>query len=219
MEDNYIEHYSPSRDRSARSSYHQFLVSLGYKPDEPEGTFSREFAARRPAHQTKAAFLATEASEFILRHRRDPWILYVNFLEPHPPYFGPFGDLHPPEQAPLPANYPGLGVDREPRHYAAMRRRQCEAIERKIDWQPGRPSAAESEARWEAALRRLNRNYAGLCNLVDQAVARILWALETSSQADNTIVVFTSDHGEMGGAHSLIQKSVVYEKALHVPML
>src|SRR5205085_2751646 len=32
-------------------------------------------------------------------------------------------------------------------------------------------------------------------------------------------IVFTSDHGEMGGAHTLIQKSVMYEEALHVPLL
>ncbi|MBI3281610.1 MAG: sulfatase-like hydrolase/transferase [Acidobacteria bacterium] len=63
----------------------------------------------------------------------------------------------------------------------------------------------------------MHRNYAGLCSLVDQAFARILWALEASGQAENTIVVHTTDHGEMLGAHSLTAKSVMYEEATHVP--
>lgn len=219
IEDNYIRYYSPSRDRKARSSYHHFLAGLGYRPDEEDGTFSREFASRLPVERTKAAFLAQQACEFIVRHRREPWVLYVNSLEPHPPYFGPFDDLHSPDEAPLPANFPGLGVEKEPEHYRTLRRKQREAVERKVDWQPGKPSAAESDERWRAALARLNRNYAGLCSLVDYAVSRILWTLESTGQADNTIIVFTSDHGEMGGAHSLLQKGVMYDEAMHVPML
>jgi len=219
IEDNYIQHYSPGRDRRARSSYHHFLVGLGYKPDESEGTFSREFASRRPLEHTKALFLAQKASEFIYANRRQPWILYVNFLEPHPPYFGPFDDLHGEAEAPLPANFPGLTVDREPRHYATLRQKQRTVIERKIDWPETRLRAPDGEGRWREALAQLNRHYAGLCSQVDFAVSRILWTLESTGQADNTIIVFTSDHGEMGGAHSLIQKGVFYEEAMRVPML
>ena len=65
----------------------------------------------------------------------------------------------------------------------------------------------------------MHRNYAGLCSLVDQAWGRILWALETSGQLENTILVHTSDHGEMMGSHTLMAKSVMYEEAVHVPFL
>jgi hypothetical protein len=53
---------------------------------------------------------------------------------------------------------------------------------------------------------------------VDQSNARILKKLEDSGQADNTIIVFTSDHGEMMGTHSLIGKSVFYEEAIRIPL-
>ncbi len=219
IEDNYIQHYSPGRDRRARSSYHNFLVSLGYQPDEPEGTFSREYASRRPLEHTKPMFLAQRAADFIYAHRRQPWVLYVNFLEPHPPYFGPFDSLHTEAQTPLPANFPGLGVEREPRHYESLRRKHRSVIERKVDWPQTKLRAVDGEGRWREALAMLNRHYAGLCSQVDLAVHRILWALEATEQADNTIIVFTSDHGEMGGSHSLIQKGVLYEEAVRVPML
>jgi arylsulfatase A-like enzyme len=219
IEDIYFDHFTSGRDKGARSSYHHFLLSQGYAIDDPgDGVFSRDFAVQLPPRHCKPSFLANEACDFIFRNRREPWMLSVNFLEPHPPYSGPYNDLHDEEEAPLPRNYPGTGVEREPAWYAGLREKQRGILERKtLSPEPFGPEGSES--RLEAGLRRLNRNYAGLCNQVDQALARILWTLETSGQADNTIIVFTSDHGEMAGAHSLIQKTVVYEEAMWVPLL
>jgi len=220
IEDIYWEYFSSGRDRKARSSYHHFLESLGHKPEGEEGRFSRDFASLRPLEQCKPAFLANEATSFIRRHQREPWILYVNFLEPHPPYYGPLNDLHSESEAPLPRNYPGTAVDREPAWYSRLRENQKAKVEEKV-YLTGRgdQNAAESEAGLRRVLQQLNRNYAGLCSQVDEALGSIFWALETSGQADNTIIVFTSDHGEMGGSHSLIQKTVAYEEAMWVPML
>ena len=50
-------------------------------------------------------------------------------------------------------------------------------------------------------------------------MARILWSLEASGAAENTIVVFTSDHGDMMGSHSMVAKQVMYEEAMRVPLL
>ena len=213
IEDIYNQHFTAGRDRSKRSDYHHFLLRLGYQPDSKQGTFSREYAVGRPLEHCKPAFLAGHASDFILRHRNEPWMLYVNFLEPHMPFSGPLNDLHSEEEAPIPRNYPGIPVEREPRSYAAIREQQ-----KKGGINPGYlklgPAATE-----RAAVARLNRNYAGLCSQVDQALGRILWTLEASGQADNTIIVFTTDHGDMMGAHTLVAKSVMYEEAVRVPLL
>lgn len=207
IEDGYDTYYSPGRDPNARSSYHHFLLQHGYKPAENSGRFSRQYAVRRPIEHCKPAFLAAEASRFLLAHRRDPFVLYVNFLEPHMPFHGPLNDLHSELEAPIPANYPGDAVDREPQHYRHRREQFL------------RNGFEGHDLRSRAGWQRLNRNYAGLCSQVDAAIGRILWALEASGQAENTIVVFTSDHGEMMGAHTLIGKSVMYEEAMRVPML
>lgn len=206
IEDIYSEYFSPARDPSARSSYHHFLLRLGYKPGDND-KFSRQFAVRLPLEHTKSAFLAGQASDFILKHRDEPWMLYVNFLEPHMPFYGPLNDLHSEAEAPLPANYPGLPIEKEPELYRRIREQQLGKGFEGHD--------LKARAGWQ----RLNRNYAGLCSQVDQAVARILWALEASGQADNTILVFTSDHGDMMGSHTLIAKSVLYEEAVRVPLL
>ncbi|MEO7650079.1 MAG: sulfatase-like hydrolase/transferase [Bryobacteraceae bacterium] len=209
IEDVYDAHFTAEKG-TARSSYHHFLASRGYKPDAPESKpvkFSRNFAVRRPIEHCKPAFLATEASHFIEKYRDEPWLLYVNYLEPHMPFYGPLNDLHSDTEAPVPANYPGDNIEREPELY---RRSRAKTRENGFDGED-----LKSRPGWQ----RLNRNYAGLCSQVDESVGRILKTLEDSGQADSTIIVFTSDHGEMMGAHSLIGKSVFYEEAIRVPLL
>lgn len=202
----YEQYYGPGRDRGARSAYHGFLANLGYKPNG-KNIFSRGFATTLPVEHSKPSFLAQEASKFILRHRADPWMLYVNFLEPHTPFSSALDDLHSEAEAPLARNYPGVPAgDREPVWYQRRRAGFREKFE-KFD--------LRSPAGWQ----RVSRNYAGLCSLVDQAVGRILWSLEASGQMDNTVIVYTSDHGEMMGAHSLLTKQVMYEEAMRVPFL
>jgi len=61
--------------------------------------------------------------------------------------------------------------------------------------------------------------YYGLVREVDDHVGRLLDALDATGQADNTVVVFTSDHGEMLGSHGNLSKSVFFEEALRVPLL
>jgi arylsulfatase len=202
----YNRYFSAGRDRSARSAYHQFLVQVGYKPDA-ENFFPRSFATKLPVEHTKPSFLANEATKFILKNRKEPWVLYVNTLEPHMPFSSVLNDLHSEEEAPLPENYPGIPEGGEPAWYKKRRERFTSQGKNEFD-------LATREG-WQ----RLNRNYAGLCSLVDQGMARILWALEISGQAENTIIVYTSDHGEMRGAHTLMAKSVMYEEAVRVPLL
>ena len=64
-------------------------------------------------------------------------------------------------------------------------------------------------------------NYYLNCHLdVDRHIGAVLDALEASGQADNTIVIFTADHGEQGGAHHLRQKgSVAFEETVNVPLV
>jgi arylsulfatase A-like enzyme len=203
----YQSFYSEGRDKSTRSAYHHFLLSQGYKPDDKKhDAFSRDFATQVPVEHSKPSFLAQEASKFILQHRRDPWMLYVNTLEPHTPFSSALNELHEPDEAPLQKNYPGIPSGGEPKSYEARRQkylRRGEGFDLKKagDWQ------------------RMHRNYAGLCALVDQAWGRILWALEASGQMENTIIVHTSDHGEMMGSHTLMAKGVMYEEAVRVPFL
>ncbi len=213
IEDDYRKYYSNPADRARRSDYHRFLVAEGFPPDTPdsfghEPVFSRTFAAALAEPFTKAAFLGRAAAEF-LRERRDgqPFVLSVNTLEPHPPTYGPLNRLHDPRTIPTgPAFAQPVGAGASRHHRRRFEKLQHEGYK-------NHPIATPDD--W----RRLRANYYGLVTQVDNMVGEILAALEASGQADRTIVVYTSDHGDMLGDHGLAQKGVFYEEAVRVPLL
>lgn len=66
---------------------------------------------------------------------------------------------------------------------------------------------------------QFRQRYFGEISQLDAAFGRLLAALRRLKLADNTLVVFTSDHGEMAGAHGLFGKGLMYEEAIHVPLI
>ena len=69
------------------------------------------------------------------------------------------------------------------------------------------------------AIQGMRRAYAANVSVIDHAVGRILGALEARGMLDDTWVLYTSDHGEMGGNHGLMSKCVLYEQAVRVPLI
>lgn len=110
-----------------------------------------------------------------------------------------FRDLCPP----LPPNF-------------AIPENEPEAVE-KTDWRPFRAYARQ---KWSDEMWRLHRwAYARLTERVDAKIGRVLAALRESGHEDDTLVVFTSDHGDMDGAHRLEHKSMLYEEACRIPLI
>lgn len=68
-------------------------------------------------------------------------------------------------------------------------------------------------------LKVMHRAYYGLVSFVDHLVGELLDELEEQGLADNTVVMFTSDHGDMLGARGMIQKRCFYEQSARVPMI
>jgi len=206
IEDAYNSWFSEGRDRDTTSSYHDFLLRNGIEPKNGS-RFSRAEACRLPEEYGKPAFLAEESSQFIREHQDKPFVLYVNFLEPHMPFFGPRDNQYNPEQMPLPPNFDCEPDDSQPlktRAYAQSYREyglSGLSLKTKEDWQ------------------RMIANYWGLCSLVDTHVGTILNTLEECGLDENTIVVFTSDHGDMMGSHRLLAKSVMFEESVRVPLM
>jgi arylsulfatase A-like enzyme len=72
----------------------------------------------------------------------------------------------------------------------------------------------------EASWRRFRNYYYNCIRDVDRRIEQLLWALETSGQIDNTVIVYTSDHGERAGAHGMRQKGgTIYREETNVPMI
>lgn len=206
IDDGYVKYYSAKRDPEARSAYHHFLVSQGYEPG-PGNRFHRDVVAHFPEEVSKPAFLGREASRFIRENKDNPFVLFVNFFEPHMPFYGPRNDQYDPNEIPLPASFHDLPSEDQPlklRLFAHAQRA------RGIHGLPLR-----TEADW----RRVIANYWGLCSLVDTYTGQILETLDECGLHDNTIVVYTSEHGDMMGNHHLLAKCVMFDEAATVPLL
>jgi len=215
-EDQYRPFYSEERPDDAHSDYHDYLIEQGYEPDRAEADgyewFSREFVATSvPEEHSKPAFMADAAIDFLERHRDEPFVLHVMFLEPHDPYTSPRDDQYDPSAVELPPNFEHDGLDDQPLRYRFAR----EAIRRGISRRPpDRMETPPTAADW----REVISNYWGLVSLVDTHAGRILDALDDRVDRE-TITVFTSDHGDTMGSHGLYTKMTQFEEAVRVPLL
>jgi choline-sulfatase len=68
-------------------------------------------------------------------------------------------------------------------------------------------------------MRHIRRQYIAATELIDEEIGKILDKLEETGDADNTVIIFTGDHGEMLGDHGLFTKTLPYEAAMRIPMI
>ncbi len=151
----------------------------------------------------------SRACQAYLRNRggasRRPFLLVASFLQPHDvcqfvsmhAKSGemPFYDMVKDQLPPLPPNH-------------AFDPREPQAMTHK-------PRPAWSEAQW----RYYIWNYYRMVEMVDAEMGRVLQALDDSGEADDTLVVFTADHGEGRGRHKLVTKNYLYDEAAKVPLV
>lgn len=123
---------------------------------------------------THTAFVAEQTMEFVHTHRERPWLCIAGFYSPHSPWIAPrrFLDLYDPDALSLPEYPPDVEA-----------KRRSESL------------CLDSE------LRSIRHGYYAMVSEVDHHVGRILDHLEDLGLQDDTIIVFTSDHGEFLGEH------------------
>ncbi len=211
VDDKYRSHFTKEEYRALFTDYHHFLLEQGFEPNHEwygAEIFARAWSAQLPEELAKPAFQARHAARFLRENRERPFILYVSFVEPHRPYYSPFDDLYAPDEIPVGPPF----RQRPPSDSALVKQLMAEKRLRK-------PILDDEDVRTERGCRVLRAKYLGMVTQVDRAVGDILTALDENSLRDNTVVVFTSDHGDLVGDHGLFGKSCTYEEALKVPLL
>ena len=216
IEDQYRDYYSDERYDKVLSDHCNFLKMNGFEPDKVskgEKVFSRAYAAAMVEEFTKAQFLATQAEQFIEKNKHRPFALYINIFEPHPPYDGPLNDLYDPAEIPVPPTF----LKNPPDNASEMHKLRAEASLGGQGFDPDREVWGDTadEDLWRDIIAR----YWGNVTLVDRAVGRILNAVVQAGLQHNTIIVFTSEHGEQLGEFNIIQKTTFYESSIKVPMI
>ena len=164
-----------------------------------------------PAEVCAPCFIADYTIDLLKKYaaerERDgsPFFVFSTFWGPHWPCFvpEPYASLYDPAGVPLPENFHDTFEGRT---------RMAERMSRA--WPV---TGIEGEAGW----RRLIAKYWGFCSFLDAQVGRMLDALEELGIADETLVVFTTDHGDMQGSHGgLYDKGMfMFEEIYHIPMI
>ena len=192
---------NPDQKIEGVSDYTKFLVSKGYKPNKRGKYFSNKFPAKLPFELSKPKFLETHACDFLERRAKEPFVLFVSFHEPHPPYNGPFNNEHSFGEISLDPNFDNIFGDEIPLYY-------------RVRQEHSKGNLGDS-----AAYRRIKQRYLGLITEVDKAVGAILTKLDNLGLVDRTITILTSDHGDMMSSQALLGKEVMFEPSASVPYL
>lgn len=237
-EDNHGSGYTKMSLKSETSDYTKYLISKGFNPDikpsdEKEGlagkssdirvpTFSSNAHYDMPAEHQMASYLAREASEFIEENKGHPFILCVSTFEPHSPYHGPFMDLYDPETIPV-----GPAFLKKPESASLVNRVRADYfMQFMLDGknQSDDPymmnfAAHRENISTELGWRSLRAHYLANITQVDHMIGKINQAIKNAGIENNTIVVFTSDHGDMMGDHGMLEKRSMFEESSRVPWL
>jgi arylsulfatase A-like enzyme len=206
-------------DHRCDESYQEWLRETGnweafqddsdYKNMELHG-----HVTRLPPEATEEAWMARKTIALVRQAAQDgrPFFCWVPYLHPHHSYapLAQFYGLYDPEKLTLPANL------HEPLEDLPPPLRRFRSGENN-PWCLGRAAKDES------IFRRFLACYYGCVSQVDDSIGQILTALKETGQLENTIVIFTADHGDFAAYHGLVEKFPwahnVYEEIVRVPFI
>ncbi len=168
-------------------------------PDDPLGRDVGEF--RYPEEDFETTWITDRAVEYV-RSRKDtaqPWFLFTSYLDPHSPSVQPkrYLNMYDPAKVPVPKLPPDIAKIRGAEEGRGQRRFIAD----------------------EKMLRVMTAAYYGAVTQVDDQIGRLLGELERLGMADNTMIVFTTDHGNMLGDRGRWFKGVMYEGSARAPLL
>ncbi len=150
-------------------------------------------------------FTADRAADFLTEYQGpQPWFLKVSFKRPHPPFDPPrrFWEKY------KNVNYPEPVV-------GDWAREQFGGIEFELETSPHQPRGKAPADQIRAA----KAAYYASIEHVDEQIGKVLRALKQRGEYENTLILFTSDHGEMMGDHYLWRKTYPYEASTRIPMI
>jgi arylsulfatase A-like enzyme len=217
-----IDRYDGHAPPGAESGYADYLRAHGYGGPDPWTdyvvTATDEHGGRasgwllRNAHlpaivseeHSETAYMTDRAIEFIETQGDEPWVLHLSYIKPHWPLMAPapYHDM-------FRSSNTGRIIRADPGSENPHPVLQAYRKAHEDCMSYGR----------EEVVRHVRPTYMGLVRQVDDHLRRVLDCLERNRRMDDTLIVFTSDHGDHLGDHGLGEKELFYEQAVRVPMI
>ncbi len=151
----------------------------------------------------------------------DNFFLWASFFDPHPDYMvpEPYASMYDPEKVTVPEHVEGEFDDKPP-HFAMTRDKDADWSIYKTDEGSNALHGAGYHVRSREEKARNIATMYGMMTMLDAYVGKIIDQLDELGLSEDTLVVFTSDHGDFWGQHGLTQKALHhYEDLLRVPLI
>ena len=202
-------------------AYNRWLRSLGYDSPNPWHDFANSaegpdgeplsgwymrhapLPARVAAGHSETAYMTDRAMDFIRSKGDRRWCLHLSYIKPHWPYIAPapYHAIHGANDIPPVNRHEREREDPHPVHAAFMAHGDSESF-------------ARDEVR-----RAVIPVYMGLIREIDDHMGRLFAFLREQGRLDDTLIVFTSDHGDYLGDHWLGEKELLHEESVRIPLI
>lgn len=213
----------PDSQRQNWSAYDDYLVAHGYASDNPWEDFANSgvgddgellsawllknsrLPANVPEEHSETAYMTDRAIAFMQDAQADgrPWMCHLSYIKPHWPYIvpAPYHDMYDERHIVAPIRSKTEHETDHPLMQAYLKARVCQSF-------------ARDEVR-----EHVIPAYMGLIKQLDDNLGRLFAWMEESGLSENTIIAFTSDHGDYMGDHWMGDKDFYHEMAVKVPLI
>jgi arylsulfatase A-like enzyme len=213
----------PDSARQNWSAYDDYLVDLGYKSDNPWEDFANSgvdengdlmsawllknsrMPANVPEEHSETAYMTNRAIAFMDEAMQDerPWLCHLSYIKPHWPYIvpAPYHDMYGAEHIIDPIRSDAEKNTDHPLLRAYQNARVCRSFSR------------------DHVRTHVIPAYMGLIKQLDDNLGRLFAWMDEKGLSENTIIAFTSDHGDYMGDHWMGDKDFYHEVAVKVPLI
>ena len=168
-----------------------------------------------PKELSDTAWFTERGLSYLQGRGGKPWFLHLGYYRPHPPFIAsaPYNAMYRPEDMPkvVRASSPA-----EEAKQNALLAYYVNNIKQASFFQDGK---ALGSAMSEQEVAQMRATYCGLMSEIDDHLGRVFDYLKQTGQWDNTLIVFTCDHGEQGGDHHLLGKIGYFDESYRIPMI
>ncbi len=215
--------FEPSMD-----AYFGWVASQGFKLPEPReniwlpegiepgseaGATSRP--SRIPAELSDTAFFTDRALHYLRSKAGRPWFLHLGYYRPHPPFIAPapYNEMYTPDEMSPPVR--AVSAEAEAQQHP-MLRFYLDHVHQSGFFRDGGSFARDMS---EDEVRQMRASYYGLMSEIDTQLGRVFDYLAETGQWENTLIVFTCDHGEQLGDHHLLGKMGYFDGSYRIPLV
>ncbi len=213
----------PDSPRQHWSKYDDYLVAHGFSSKNPWGDFANSgkdedgellsawllknsrLPANVPEEHSETAYMTNRAMDFMTEAEEDgrPWMCHLSYIKPHWPYIvpAPYHEMYGEEHIVSPIRSEAERETEHPLLRAYHQARVCRSFSRDYVRECVIPA------------------YMGLIKQLDDNLGRLFAWMDEQGLSENTIIAFTSDHGDYMGDHWMGDKDFYHEVAVKVPLI